>query len=129
MADSKRSAEQESFWRLVLEEHQGSGLSVRVFCKREGISEPSFYAWRRAIQQRDGEAAVAGEGEQPALIPVDVVEVVGDSLSRGDSAPRFALEVVTPRGFTLRFPAEIEPRQLGALLAAIAGCPHGGGPC
>lgn len=129
MAQSKRSAEKESFWRLVLEEYQRSGLAVRAFCQREGLSEPSFYAWRREIRQRDGKPPAAGECEQQTLIPVDLVELVTESLSPGEVAPRSALEVITPSGFTLRFPAEIEPQQLRALLAAIADCQSGGGPC
>lgn len=129
MAQSKRSTEKESFWRLVLEEHQRSGLPVRAFCEREGLSEPSFYSWRREIHQRDGKLPGSERCEQQTLIPVDIVEVVAESLPGGESAPRSALEVVTPSGFTLRFPAQIEPQQLRALLAAIADCQSGGGPC
>jgi len=28
-------------------------LSIHDFCRQEGFSEPSFYAWRRKIAQRD----------------------------------------------------------------------------
>ena len=52
MANSKRSTEKEEFWRLAMREHQLSGLSIRAFCQREGLSEPSFYAWRKKIVKR-----------------------------------------------------------------------------
>ncbi|QDU89503.1 hypothetical protein Pla175_28950 [Pirellulimonas nuda] len=112
MAKQQRSAEKESFWRLAFEEFGSSGLSVRAFCEREGISTASFYAWRRSLQQLDSEPA------RVELIPVDVVEPPG-----GLSADR--LELTTPGGFTLRFPADIAPRQLGAVLGVI----EGGAPC
>ncbi len=53
MANKSRASEKESYWRLALEEFQGSGLSVRAFCRREGLSEPSFFTWRRTLQERD----------------------------------------------------------------------------
>ena len=62
-------SEKEQFWRMVLEEHARSGLPAREFCRRESISEPSFYAWRRKIRERDTEARVGRE-----LMPVTVVE-------------------------------------------------------
>ncbi len=57
MAKSKRSVEKEEFWRLVLDEYQRSGLTARAFCEQQGISAPSFYAWRRKIQKRDSRGA------------------------------------------------------------------------
>ncbi len=72
MARAKRSVEKESFWRLVIEEFATSGLSVRTFCGREGLSEASFYAWRRTLAGRDAEASPAAE-KPPERIPVEVV--------------------------------------------------------
>jgi len=56
MASGRRNrpdVEKKQFWRLVLEEYQKSGLSVREFCRVESISEPSFYAWRRTLAKSD----------------------------------------------------------------------------
>ena len=117
MSNSKRSAEKESFWRLVLEEFRASRLSVREFCRREGLSEPSFFAWRRTLRERDS-AKSAARRDQAKLIPVDVVEQVD---SAPDSLPAAApLEVITPSGLTLRFPPDIRPQQLDAVLGVIA---------
>lgn len=33
-------------WRLLLAKFSTSALSVRAFCRSEGISEASFYRWR-----------------------------------------------------------------------------------
>jgi transposase-like protein len=45
--------DRESFWRKKLEEWQVSGLSVREFAKKHGLSEPRFYRWRREIWNLD----------------------------------------------------------------------------
>ena len=51
-----RNGEKERFWRQVVEGHAGSGLSVRQYCTDRGVSEPSFFAWRRELAQRDAAA-------------------------------------------------------------------------
>jgi hypothetical protein len=65
----RRQAEKLEFWRWVLVEFERSGLSVREFCRLEGILEPSFYSWRKRIAQLH-----AGSQEGlPKLTPVRVV--------------------------------------------------------
>lgn len=36
-------------WRQFFHEHAKSGLTVAAFCRRAGVSQPSFYAWRRRL--------------------------------------------------------------------------------
>lgn len=48
-----RDGVKENFWRKTLREHAASGLGVRAFCRGRGLSEPSFYGWRRTLAQRD----------------------------------------------------------------------------
>ena len=89
-------SEKEQFWRWVLEEQSGSGLSIRAFRKREGLSEPSFYSWRRTISGRDSnesginaelqstsgrlESITSDDRQQSSLsfIPVQVVQELPD---------------------------------------------------
>jgi hypothetical protein len=129
MADSKRSAEKESFWRLALEEHRRSGLTIRAFCSREGISEPSFYGWRRVISKRNEKQVSKHIRQRQSLIPVDIVAASDNTRSPSDKIPVPRLEVVTPSGFTVRFHPDIEPRQLRGLLGAIVDCQQGLTPC
>ena len=44
-----RDPEKEKYWRRQISDWQESGLSVRAFCKEQGIVETSFYAWRREL--------------------------------------------------------------------------------
>ncbi len=115
MARQRCSAEKEAYWRLAVDQFQTSGLSVRAFCEREGLSPASFYAWRRSLRKRDSEPA------QPRLIPVDVVEPPSGLSADRDPVGAERLELTTPGGFTLRFPSDIGPHQLGALLDVIGG--------
>lgn len=47
--------EKDAKWREVMSAFSASGLSVREFCRRDGISEPSFYSWRRMLANRDAQ--------------------------------------------------------------------------
>jgi hypothetical protein len=37
-------------WRKIIQQQQASGSSVAAFCRRAGLSQPSFYAWRRKFR-------------------------------------------------------------------------------
>ncbi|MGZ6300233.1 MAG: IS66 family insertion sequence element accessory protein TnpA [Candidatus Limnocylindria bacterium] len=68
MANTQRDAGKEAFWQDAVRRQSTSGLSVREFCKRHHLSEPSFYGWRRTLRGRD----VHQPAEQPAFVPVVV---------------------------------------------------------
>lgn len=61
----QRDPGKERFWRRMLRQWRSSGLSVRAFCRSRGLSEPSFYSWRRVLAQR--------ATQPPAFVPVQVV--------------------------------------------------------
>ena len=105
MSNSRLYDEQkERQWRRWLEEWRSSGLSVRVFCERRRLSEPSFYAWRRALAKRDA--------ERPEFVPV---QVVGDE---GETAGDL-LELVLAGGRSVRVPAGFDAATLRRLLAVL----------
>ena len=49
----RRDPAKEKYWRRMLRLWLRSGQTGRDFCATHGLSEPSFYAWRREIAQRD----------------------------------------------------------------------------
>ena len=51
-----RNLEKERIWRQVVKGHAGSGLSIRQYCTDRGVSQPSFFAWRRELARRDAAA-------------------------------------------------------------------------
>ena len=65
---TEERSEKEQFWRWVMAEQADSGLSIRAFCKREDLSEPNFYAWRRTIGERDALETGTLQGGQESKI-------------------------------------------------------------
>ena len=45
----KSDTDQRQFWQMAVETFKSSGLSIRQFCEKEGLSEASFYAWRKKM--------------------------------------------------------------------------------
>ena len=116
-ADPKR----ENFWRDVLARFGTSGLSVRAFCRQERLSEPAFYAWRRTIAQRDGQAtsrrasprhSARQQPKPPAFLPL----VMRDGLV---PLPTPAVCIELRGGRTLRLPESIEAERLAAIVHAL----------
>ena len=72
----------EQHWRERLARWRRSGLSVREFCWREELSEPSFYVWRRRLKD-----STEGEGSQDGVrfVPVQVVDAAGKAVNSGEA--------------------------------------------
>jgi transposase-like protein len=68
----RRDLAKEKFWRKWIKAFVASGQSVRDFCILHGLSEASFYAWRRTLAQRDAKSAPAA-APTPPLVPVHVL--------------------------------------------------------
>lgn len=108
MAQGKpRDSRKEQQWRRWIHQWRNSGMSVRAFCARHDLAQPSFYAWRREIQQRDAAAA---------FVPVHVVR-------DDESVPTSHFEVVLPGGRTLRVTPGFDPATLRQLLAVLEEVP------
>ena len=44
-----KAASKTDQWRERLAEQERSGLSVKQFCQQQGVTEYSFYAWRKRL--------------------------------------------------------------------------------
>ena len=103
-----RDERKERQWRRWIGEWQASGLSVRAFCQRRGLTVASFYAWRRALQRRAAEKAT--------FVPV---QVLPDAVQTQTSA----LEVVLADGRAVRVAPGFDAATLRQLLAVLEGRP------
>jgi hypothetical protein len=74
-----RNPELEQFWRRHLSRQPVSGLTIRQYCRKHALEEPSFYAWRRIISERDQATRPTPEvtptpdatpSPEPAFLPV-----------------------------------------------------------
>ena len=59
-------------WRELVDEQAGSGLSIAEFCRRNDVSQASFYQWRKKLR----ESASARE----AFVPVSILTATGVSV-------------------------------------------------
>jgi hypothetical protein len=115
----KRDCGKERFWRRTLRQWRRSGLSVRAFCAEHDLAEPSFYAWRRIVAQRDQESArvrvkperraVPASDDTPVFVPLRVIDV----------STQVAFEVVLERGRVVRILRGFDAATLRQLLAVL----------
>jgi hypothetical protein len=112
MAQATWDLGREPYWRQILARWRRSGLSVRAFCRAEGVNEPRFYWWRRKLSQADA--------KESAFVPVHVV--TGEVSA---PAPR-DIEVVLANGRCLRVGPGFDPHTLVTLVDLLEA---GGSSC
>jgi transposase len=112
---NQRSTGKEQFWRRMFRQWHRSGLTIRAFCSEQGLSEPSFYAWRRTLAERDAQAV--------HFVPVQVVPQE-PCVERPDAAAS-GLELVLAAGRRLRVERGFDAPTLQRLLAVL----EEGRPC
>lgn len=109
---SRRDASKERLWQGRVVRWRRSGLSVREFCRREALSEPLFYSWRRELARREMSESLAARRQGPAqasrFVPVQVVASRPVQTS--------AIEIVLPRGRRLRVRPGFDRDTLQAVL-------------
>ena len=116
----KRSVEKERYWRAVLQRQARSGVSIAKFCRSEGVSEPSFYSWKRALgggkakakrPERSGTRRAAGRtsGASPSFVPVQITE---------ERRPA-TIQVMWPSGLSVQVPTECDPAEVQAVLQMV----------
>ena len=123
----QRDPKLEAFWRGVLGRFGKGGLGVREFCRREKVSEPAFYAWRRIVRERDAERPRGVRRRQPrqetvpAFVPVVVRHEQAGSTEAG-------IIIELRGGRVLRLPTAITGARLGELIVAVEAVPVGDRP-
>jgi len=110
MAHGKpRDPHKEQHWRRLIQLWKNSGLTVRAFCARHHLTQPSFYTWRRELQQRDAATT---------FVPVQVV-------ADDQPAPSTPIEILLAGGRSIRITPGFDPATLRQLLAVLHEVP----PC
>ena len=101
----------EQFWRRLLRLWQNSGRTVRAFCAEHGVSEASFFAWRRTIAEREQRPAAPPDASA-AFVPLRVI-------ATPTPEPARSFEVVLNDDRVVRVPAGFDPASLRQLLAIL----------
>lgn len=59
-----------SHWAQIMQERTGSGLSIRAFCKQNGISNNTYFYWQRKLRTAAcTELATAQSVSEKSLVP------------------------------------------------------------
>jgi hypothetical protein len=90
-------------WSERIAAQQRSEMSVRQFCKEQGLTEGSFYAWRKRLQKKE---------------PVRFA-LVDRGAARQEAPTEVALELVLMTGERLRIGAGVDTATLRAVLEAL----------
>ena len=103
------SPERRRFWQELFRRQRSSGLTVAETCEQEGVSVPSYYAWKRKL-------GISGSrGRKPrrqgSLVPVRVV------LDR--PAITSTVEISLPGNIAVRVPAGFDADTLSIVLTAV----------
>jgi hypothetical protein len=85
-------------WRELLAEHGRSGLTVKQFCQERGITQWSFYAWRKRLR---GEGtvrfALVERGRvrpEPGAAELELILTTGERLRIGVGVDGTTLRMV-----------------------------------
>lgn len=104
-------AKAESVWRERLGRFQDSGLTIKAFCEREGVSVSNFHAWKRRLgigqAKTSSRRSAKGRRENQALfVPVSVMPGTLD------------VRIELPGGAVVHVPFEADERVLACAIEA-----------
>ena len=92
-------------WAERIAAQQRSGMYVKQFCKEQGLTEYSFYAWRKRLQEK---------------VPVRFA-LVERSARRQEHTAEPVLELVLATGERLRIGTGVDTATLRIVLDALRG--------
>jgi transposase-like protein len=100
----KTVEERSAYWRERIAEQERSGMSVQQFCKEKGVTEQSFYVWRKRFRKQ--------EPARFALVETGPAR---------QHAPKTGLELVLVTGERLHIGADVDPALVRRVLEALRG--------
>jgi len=62
-------------WRQRIERFDAANMTVTQFCRSEGVSQPSFYQWKRTIRQMPQQAPSPAVHFQPVRVTAAAIDV------------------------------------------------------
>src|SRR5437762_1180406 len=101
--EGKAASPKAEEWAERIAGQQRSRTSVKQFCKEQGLTEYSFYAWRKRLQEK-------------GLVRFALVERSG---RRQEHTAEAALELVLATGERLRISTGVDTATLRAVLEVL----------
>ena len=91
-------------WKKIVDGYPESGLSVSTYCYKNGISDNSFYSWRKRFSVGDGKKSKS------------FIQVSGTDVRAGKP-----LCIQTPQGLRVEVPEGVDRNFLKDTLTVLAG--------
>jgi transposase len=102
-------------WRERLDRFERSGVTVQAFCRREGVSVPSYYQWRRKLRDRAVKPAPV------SFLPISLA-------TRGLIGGEERVEIELPSGSIVRL-SGVDADTLRVAIEAAGTLPREAQPC
>ena len=96
----RKTANREA-WSVWVQEQSASGLSIRAWCAREGLTVSAFQYWRKCVSTPSA--------------PTTKLIALPELGRQGEPA----LEVRTPQGYVIRIASQTQLGWLGGLLEVL----------
>lgn len=97
-------ADRRRVWEARLRRFAESDLTVAAFCRRERVSAPSFYEWRRKLGGKNGRRA--DQRQAPVFVPLRIETAVA------------VVEMRLPNGVVVSLPTGDAETLTAAIVAA-----------
>ena len=79
----KKAEQRGELWRQRIAQQEASGESIRVYCRRQGLAEHAFYAWRQRLRKQDTAvsfALVSPKAASGVVQPIELQLASGERL-------------------------------------------------
>ena len=113
----KQSSGSEAVWRERLTRFDSGNQTVAEFCHREGVSNPSFYQWRKRLKHGDGHSKQSGRTDRETAVKDQSSRFLPVNVAGLTEA-----EIELPNGIKIRVPATNIQVLRTAILAASDAC-------
>lgn len=94
--NSERRRPGREYWRELISRQEQSGTTVRAFCAQQGVTDASFYGWRKKLRESAAVsfALVAPRSGEHRPSPVELVLATGERVQVGPGADAATLRMV-----------------------------------
>jgi len=98
------------FWRRMVHGQARSGLSIRAWCRKHDLREPSFYWWRARLARTD--RACKARPRKPMLVPVRAT-------AEGTAGAEGLIEIILSNDRRIRVRGLVDRQLLADVLAVL----------